>query len=72
MANSNLKRKVKITLDERTNVVELRIFLVDSNGRQSRALGVANFELEDLFEVVKKLHTLASDVAETEANWPQC
>jgi hypothetical protein len=63
-----LERKIiKVSLDEGTDVVDVRIFLIDSDGRRRRALGVANFDLQDLDEIIAKLVELASELAYIDA-----
>jgi hypothetical protein len=60
-------RKIKVSLDERTDVVDVRIFLIDSDGQRGQALGVANFDLQDLDGIIAKLTELASELAWADA-----
>jgi hypothetical protein len=63
VGRSDPKRKIKVSLDERTDVVDVRIFLIDSDGQRGRALGAANFDLQDLDEIIAKLIELAGELA---------
>jgi hypothetical protein len=67
MGESERARKIKVSLDERTDVVDVRIFLTDSDGQRGRALGVANFDLQDLDGIIAKLTELAHELAVLDA-----